>query len=227
MWYNYFNKDLQARKNMEIKVLYEDSDIIVCHKDAGILSEGEAQNSLPKMISDARNGETVFPVHRLDKETTGIIVYALNSRAAAALSKSIQDGAFKKEYLAIVHGNVSPDTDTLVDLLYYDRKRGKSYVVDRKRNGVREASLEYTVIKRENALSYLKILLHTGRTHQIRVQFASRSHILVGDRRYGAPKEDGNALALLAHKLTFPHPKTKEIMSFQSESSETFFHKSN
>ena len=212
---------------MDIKILYEDRDIIVCYKEAGLLSEGDTPVSLPKLLSAARQNVEVFPVHRLDKETAGVMVYALNSRSAAALSKSIQDGLLKKEYLAIVHGDVTPDTDTLTDLLYYDRQRGKSYVVDRKRNGVREASLEYTVLKRENGLSYLKILLHTGRTHQIRVQFATRRHVLVGDRRYGAPKEDGNAMALLAYKLSFPHPKTKEIMSFQNESQETFFDKFN
>ena len=212
---------------MDIKILYEDRDIIVCYKEAGLLSEGDTPVSLPKLLSAARQNVEVFPVHRLDKETAGVMVYALNSRSAAALSKSIQDGLLKKEYLAIVHGDVTPDTDTLTDLLYYDRQRGKSYVVDRKRNGVREASLEYTVLKRENDRSYLSILLHTGRTHQIRVQFATRRHVLVGDRRYGAPKEDGNAMALLAHSLSFPHPKTKEIMSFQGESQETFFDKFN
>lgn len=212
---------------MDIKILYEDRDIIVCYKEAGLLSEGDTPVSLPKLLSAARQNVEVFPVHRLDKETAGVMVYALNSRSAAALSKSIQDGLLKKEYLAIVHGDVTPDTDTLTDLLYYDRQRGKSYVVDRKRNGVREASLEYTVLKRENDRSYLSILLHTGRTHQIRVQFATRRHVLVGDRRYGAPKEDGNAMALLAYKLSFPHPKTKEIMSFQGESQETFFDKFN
>ena len=212
---------------MDIKIFYEDRDIIVCYKEAGLLSEGDAPVSLPKLLADARQNVEVFPVHRLDKETAGVMVYALNSRSAAALSKSIQDGLLKKEYLAIVHGDVTPDTDTLTDLLYYDRQRGKSYVVDRKRNGVREASLEYTVLKRENGRSYLSILLHTGRTHQIRVQFATRRHVLVGDRRYGAPKEDGNAMALLAYKLSFPHPKTKEIMSFQGESQETFFDKFN
>ena len=207
---------------MDIKILYEDRDVIVCYKEAGLLSEGNSPQSLPKLLSDARGGVEIFPVHRLDKETAGVMVYALNSRSAAALSKSIQDGLLKKEYLAIVHGDVTPDTDTLTDLLYYDRQRGKSYVVDRKRNGVREASLEYSVLKRENGLSYLKILLHTGRTHQIRVQFASRRHVLVGDRRYGAPKEDGNTLSLLAYKLSFPHPTKSTLMSFCATLTDTF-----
>ena len=202
---------------MEIKVLYEDTDIIVCHKDAGVLSEGDAQNSLPKMISDARNGETVFPVHRLDKESSGVIVYALNQKSAAALSKSIQENLLTKEYLAIACGEVEKDSDTLTDFLYYDRRRGKSYVVDRKRNGVREASLEYTVLKRENGLSYLKIRLHTGRTHQIRVQFASRAHALVGDRRYGAPKGESRQLCLLSYRLVFPHPTKKKDMCFEAK----------
>ena len=211
-----------------IEIIYEDKTIVVCIKPPEVISEVVEGSliSLPNILISENGYKELFTVHRLDKDVSGLIVYAKTKNAAAALSKQITEGIFSKEYVAAVEGQVNHN-DTLVDLLFFDRNKNKSYVVDRKRNGVREASLEYTVLKRENDRSYLSILLHTGRTHQIRVQFATRRHVLVGDRRYGAPKEDGNTLALLAHKLSFPHPTKKEIMSFQNESQETFFDKFN
>ena len=210
-----------------MKVIFCDNDIIVCHKEHGELSEcadDGAKDSLPKMLSaylsDIGEKSThVFAVHRLDKETEGVMVYARNSRAAAALSKSIGEGKLKKTYLALCHGEVFPDADHLCDLLYYDRKRGKSFVVTRERNGVRKAELDYRVIERKNGLSLIEVHLLTGRTHQIRVQFASRKHPLVADRRYGAPKGEYAQLGLLAKTLTFPHPTTNKIVTFECDAS--------
>ena len=208
-----------------MKVIFYDDDIIVCHKESGELSEcadENAHNSLPRLLSEHLRGigeqnAHVFAVHRLDKETEGVMVFARNSRAAAALSQSIREGKLEKTYLALCHGEVFPDTDKLCDLLYYDRKRGKSFVVTRERNGVRKAELEYRVLERKNGLSLLEVKLFTGRTHQIRVQFASRKHPLVADRRYGAPKGETEKLGLLAKTLTFPHPTTRKTVTFECD----------
>ena len=210
-----------------MKVIFCDNDVIVCHKDCGELSEcadESAKDSLPRLLSDylIESGEKnahVFAVHRLDRETEGVMVYARNSRAAAALSQSICEGKLKKTYFALCHGEIFPDADHLCDLLYYDRKRGKSFVVTRERNGVRKAELDYRVIERKNGLSLVEVELITGRTHQIRVQFASRKHPLVADRRYGAPKDDYTQLGLVAKTLTFPHPTTKKVITFECDAS--------
>lgn len=205
-----------------LDLLYYDTDIAVCVKPAGVVCEEAGEGSLPSLLANELKERgagdfTPLTVHRLDKETTGIIVYALNAKSAAALSLSLQNREIEKIYHALCVGNIEKDTDTLRDLLFYDRKRSKSYVVDRKRNGVKEALLDYTVIKRFADKTLLSVKLHTGRTHQIRVQFSSRGHALCGDRRYGAPAEYGNRLCLCATELSFPHPRTKKLLHFQIE----------
>ena len=207
-----------------LDLLYFDSDIAVCVKPAGVLSEGDGKNSMPYLLSlelkERGIDASVFVVHRLDKETEGLTVFALNEASAAALSRSFQNGDAVKIYHALCVGVIEKDADILCDLLFYDRGRGKSFVVDRERKGVRKASLEYSVLRRFSDRTLLSVRLHTGRTHQIRVQFASRGHALCGDRRYGAPSEYGNKLCLCAVSLSFTHPRTKERMSFETEMSD-------
>lgn len=207
-----------------LDLLYFDSDIAVCIKPAGVLSEGDGKNSMPYLLSlelkERGIDASVFVVHRLDKETEGLTVFALNEASAAALSLSFQNGDAVKIYHALCVGVIEKDADVLCDLLFYDRGRGKSFVVDRERKGVRKASLEYSVLRRFSDRTLLSVRLHTGRTHQIRVQFASRGHALCGDRRYGAPSEYGNKLCLCAVSLSFTHPRTKERMSFEIEMSD-------
>lgn len=204
-----------------LDLLYFDSDIAVCVKPAGVLSEGDGKNSMPYLLSlelkERGIDASVFVVHRLDRETEGLTVFALNEAAAAALSLSFQNGDAVKIYHALCVGVIEKDADVLCDLLFYDRGRGKSFVVDRERKGVRKASLEYSVLRRFADRTLISVRLHTGRTHQIRVQFASRGHALCGDRRYGAPSEYGNKLCLCAVSLSFTHPRTKERMSFEIE----------
>ena len=206
-----------------LDLLYFDSDIAVCVKPAGVLSEGDGKNSMPYLLSlelkERGIDASVFVVHRLDRETEGLTVFALNEASAAALSLSFQNGDAVKIYHALCVGVIEKDADVLCDLLFYDRGRGKSFVVDRERKGVRKASLEYSVLRRFSDRTLLSVRLHTGRTHQIRVQFASRGHALCGDRRYGAPSEYGNKLCLCAVSLSSPHPRTKERMSFETEMS--------
>ena len=204
-----------------MRIIFYDAHIIVCQKDAGELSEGEDTSALPTLLAsamkDAEEQTAVYPVHRLDRETVGVMVFARTSKAAAALSAMLNTDAFTKEYLALCHGKPDEDSATLTDLLFYDRRRGKSFVVDRQRAGVKEAVLDYTCLHTENDLSLLHIRLHTGRTHQIRVQLSSRRHPLAGDRRYGAPKSEYSTVALVAYRLSFKHPITHESMTFTAD----------
>ena len=202
------------------EILYYDEHIAVAKKPAGLLSEGEGKDSFPALLREelkALTGKdmTLYTVHRLDRETEGIMVYALSPSAAAALSKDITDGRWSKIYNARLCGTPEANSGRLCDLLYYYRARSKSFVVKGKRKGVKEAILDYEIISRDCGTSLVRVSLLTGRTHQIRVQFASRGLPLVGDRRYGAPAELGNRLALCACSLSFPHPKTREDLSFE------------
>ena len=176
-----------------MEILYTDQDIVVCVKPVGLDSETEVPTEL---------GGTVYPVHRLDKNVGGVMVFARTKRAAAALSQAIQVGAMIKEYLALVHGTPE-ETGDWEDLLWKDSAKNKVFVVRRERKGVKKARLEYKRLTAgENSL--VRIRLHTGRSHQIRVQFASRGFPLVGDHKYGA-RDDSPAPFLFSCKLTFPY----------------------
>ncbi len=197
--------------------LYLDRDLLVSVKPSGLRSEGEGADCFPTLLAAAlrEQGENdvLYPVHRLDRPTQGLMVFARTHAAAAALSTSLTGGSLRKEYLAVLHGSPEKASGTLSDWLFYDRKRGKSYVTDRPRKGVKEAILDYTVLSRQENLSLVHILLHTGRTHQIRVQFGSRGLPLCGDRTYGAPSST-YSLGLCAARLSFPHPITDQPLHF-------------
>lgn len=205
-------------KGSELKIYYKDEYVIVCEKEAGLLSEGEGKDCIPHLLAQEliANGEKseIFTVHRLDRETSGIMVYARTKESAASLSRAIVDGRFEKEYIAEIHGVPETSSGRLEDLLFYDRTKNRSYTVKRMRKGVKDAALEYEVVSSEDGISRVRVTLLTGRTHQIRVQFASRKMPLVGDRKYGAP-DTKRPLALRACMLSFPHPKTAEIMRFE------------
>ena len=204
-----------------IDILYHDEYIAVAVKPAGLLSEGQTEKDcFPAMLSKALEElrgrhVSVYTVHRLDRETEGIMVYALSSSAAATLSRDITEGKWQKIYNARLCGTPEAECGRLCDLLYYDRQKSKSFVVKAKRKGVKEAALTYKVISNGPQGTVVEIALETGRTHQIRVQFASRGMPLCGDRRYGAPAESGKTPALCACKLSFPHPKTREDLNFE------------
>ena len=205
-----------------VEILHLDEYIIAAIKPAGVISESNGRDGFPDLLTQELLEEqgksiTLYPVHRLDKETEGIMVYALSSETAAILSGDITDGVWEKTYVARVCGVPEKESDTLCDLLYYDRARSKSFVVQRERKGVKKAVLHYTVEAVEGGYSTVRVKLETGRTHQIRVQFASRGLPLGGDRRYGAPASSGKALALCACELKLRHPKTKEALEFKIE----------
>ncbi len=200
-----------------MNIIYRDEDIIVCVKPYGVLSESDSRGSESAIdiLKEIANSN-VYPVHRLDKTTGGVMVFALNSTAAANLSAQITKGEFNKEYLAVIKGEPQ-EAGNLKDLLYFDRRKNKSYAVKRKRAGVKEAELEYTLIEskkiKESECSLVKVKLVTGRTHQIRVQFASRGMSLCGDRRYGGIGICQN-IALWSYSLSFRHPTNKEVLNF-------------
>ena len=168
-----------------IPILYLDNAILVCVNPAGILSQGapEGGTDLPVLLSRQCGGQ-VYPIHRLDRGVGGVMVYARTKPAAGALSRAVQLGALKKEYLCIVSGGPEAAEGIYRDLLFHDSTRNKTFVVQRLRKGVKEASLSYRVLDTSGNRSLVRIQLHTGRTHQIRVQFASRGMPLLGDRKY-------------------------------------------
>lgn len=178
-------------------ILYSDKDIAVCVKPVGL----DAEQEVPAALKEALGGE-IFPIHRLDKNVGGVMVYARTKTAAAALSKAIQDGTMVKEYVALVHG-APPETGDWEDLLWKDSKKNKVYVVKRQRGGVKKARLEFSRLS-SGETSLVRIRLHTGRSHQIRVQFSSRGFPLVGDHKYGS-RDERTAPMLFSCCITFPY----------------------
>ena len=187
------------------EILYSDNQIIVCVKPVGLDSESE----FPAALKEQFGGE-IFPIHRLDKNVGGVMVYARTKQSAAALSKAVQEGIMVKEYVALVHGN-PPDSGDWEDWLFKDSRKNKVFVVKKERRGVKKARLEFQTLRRDgNAL--VRIRLHTGRSHQIRVQFSSRGFPLVGDHKYGS-RDEATAPMLFSCKLTVPHQGT--VRSFE------------
>ena len=193
-------------------IVFEASQILVCRKPAGVVSE---DGGLPELLKEQRGLPELYCVHRLDRETSGLMVYAKTGRAAAALSAAIAAREMRKEYLAVVPGE-APAAGEWRDLLYRDRQKNKSYVVKRTRRGVREAVLRFETLARQGGFCLVRIELETGRSHQIRVQFASRGFPLVGDGKYGSRDREA-PLALFAAALSFPHPVTGERLRFTAE----------
>lgn len=203
-----------------MKILFEDKDIIVCVKPCGLLSQSDSKGG-ESMIQRLEEycGGTVYPLHRLDREVGGVMVYAKSKTAAAVLSRDIAEQKFKKEYIALVHGTPETESGEMKDLLFKDSSKNKSFVVKRERKGVKKASLEYETLNKKQfenePYSVVKILLHTGRTHQIRVQFSSRKMPLAGDRKYGA-NDNFKQIGLWSYRISFNHPKTRETLIFSS-----------
>ena len=180
-----------------MEILFSDRNIAVCVKPVGLDSESD----VPAALKEALGGE-IFPIHRLDKNVGGVMVYARTKQAAASLSKAVQEGSMVKEYVALVHG-MPPESGDWEDLLWKDSKKNKVFVVKRMRGGVKKARLEFTRMS-AGETSLVHIRLHTGRSHQIRVQFSSRGFPLVGDHKYGS-KDAATAPMLFSCRIMFPY----------------------
>ena len=196
----------------ELRILYEDRYLVVCVKPVGVLSEdSESGRSLPRMLAEhyrqAGKPDYIATVHRLDKIVGGVMVLSRRREVTGRLTAAIAAHEITKEYLAVLRGHPQEPAATLTDLLFRDASHNKSYVVKRMRKGVREARLSYEEVGRTEALSLVRVQLYTGRTHQIRVQFASRGLPLLGDIRYGS-KDPGCTAALWSYHLGFRHPVT-------------------
>lgn len=200
-----------------MELIYHDDAIVVCLKPQRVLSTDEP-GGVPELVRQALGDENadVRTVHRLDRVVGGLMVLARSATAASELSRQIRENEFEKEYLAVIHGAPDNAAERLQDLLARDKARKMTMVVQGEGKGVQPASLSYRVLAQNNGLSRVRIQLETGRTHQIRVQFASRGMPLVGERKYST-LEDNCEIALWSYRLAFTHPQTGEQMEFVQE----------
>ena len=200
-----------------MRILYQDQDVLVCIKPPRILSTDEP-GGLPELLRQAMGDlkADVRTVHRLDRVVGGVMVLARNPKAASELSRQVREDEFQKEYLAVIHGAPEQPAGCLTDLLFRDKARKMTMVVSEPSKDVQPAALQYWVLNQAQEMSRVKVLLETGRTHQIRVQFASRGMPLVGERKYST-LEDPCQIALWSHRIGFTHPVTGEKMEFIEE----------
>lgn len=216
---------MEDGKNNMLKVLYEDNHIIVVEKPVNIPSQEDKTGDedmltiIKAYLKEKYNkpGDVYLGlVHRLDRPTGGVMVFARTSKAASRLSEQVRNKQIHKKYLAIVDGKMETQSGTFKDYLVKNERTNMSRIATEKDKNAKEAILDYEVVKynEEIDMSVVKIDLHTGRHHQIRVQFSSRGHSLSGDQKYGT-RGRGKQLALWAYSLSFIHPTTKEEMTFE------------
>ena len=197
-----------------LTILYLDDHIAVCVKPPRVLSTDEP-GGMPDLVRQTLGDPRadVRTVHRLDRVVGGVMVLARNAAAASELSRQIREGSFEKKYLAVVHGAPEEDSGELRDLLGRDKARKMTFVAEALGKGIQEAVLFYRVLNKTGDLSRVEVTLLTGRTHQIRVQFASRGQPLVGERKYST-LNDPCEIALWSCFLRFHHPVTGEELTF-------------
>ncbi len=195
-----------------MQIIFADQDIVVCVKPARILSTDEP-GGLPDLLRAQLDTRDFRTVHRLDRVVSGLMVVARNAAAASELSRQIREDAFQKEYMAVVHGKPAEESGRFCDLLGRDKARKMTYVASQPGKDIQPAALQYQLLRHQNGMSKVRILLETGRTHQIRVQFASRGLPLVGERKY-SELNDPCEIALWSYRLAFRHPATGKKMEF-------------
>ncbi len=205
-----------------IDVIYEDNHLLVVKKPINILSQGDNTNDLDmvnllkRYLKEKYNKPgNVFVglIHRLDRPVGGIMVFAKTSKCASRLSEQVRNKTIKKTYKAVIHKTMDKKEGTLKDYLYKNKKTNMVSVVTKNHKEAKDAVLDYKTLASNDEFSLVEIDLHTGRPHQIRVQFSSRNHPLYGDQRYGNSKV-GEQIALWSYKLEFNHPTTKERLVF-------------
>lgn len=210
-----------------MKVIYEDNQIIVVEKEPNIPSQSDKTGDedmlslVKKYIKEKYNkpGEVYIGlVHRLDRPVGGVMVFARTSKSASRLSEQVRNKTLQKTYIATVDGRFEKNKGTLENYLYKDERNNISRVVNQDKKNAKLAILDYEVLNYDEKrdLSVVKIKLHTGRHHQIRVQFAHAGHSLYGDQKYGV-RGKGKQIRLWAYKLTLEHPTKKEMMTFESK----------
>ena len=195
-------------------IVYQDKRIVVAVKPSGVVSTDEP-GGMPGLLRQALGTECIRTVHRLDAPVSGLMVFARSVYAAGELSRQIREGEFHKAYLAVLRGVPQESAGELTDLLGRDRARRMTYVASSPAKGVQEARLRYRVLGTAEGCALVRVELLTGRTHQIRVQFASRGLPLAGDRRYGAPDDPLSPIALWSSEVSFRHPETGTPMAFR------------
>mgnify|MGYP002799675465 FL=1 len=210
----------------ELTILYEDNHIIVVMKPQGLPSCGDESGD-DNMLEQVRRyvkekynkpgNVYIGLIHRLDRPTGGVMVFAKTSKAASRLAEQMRNGDFEKKYLAVLVGTPKEPKGTLVNYLKKNPVNNMVYICTQTTDGAKMASLEYRVLEEKGGYCLAEIKLHTGRTHQIRVQMAGISHPVYGDMRYGGENAKKGNLALWAYSLTFTHPVTKERLRFMLE----------
>ena len=209
----------------EPTVLYEDNHLLVVVKEQNLAScpdESGDRNMLDllkgyvKEKYQKQGNVYIGLVHRLDRPTGGVMVFAKTSKAAGRLSEQMRSGDFEKRYLAVLNGAPNPESGKLTGWLKKNTVNNMVYLSTEGTDGAKYAALDYRVLEKKVALALTEIKLHTGRSHQIRVQFAGIAHPVYGDMRYGGEYAQKGRLALWAYSLTFTHPVTKERMRFIS-----------
>ena len=209
-----------------MKILYEDKYLLVCEKPVGVESQASRNGKenmlglLSRRMQERGEDSYVGLVHRLDTATGGAMIYSKRENMTGKLSALVQSDDYKKTYLAVVHGVPTETQGEMRDLLYHDKQKNKSFVVAKSRTGVKEALASFRLIEsvtREDgeAMSLVEVELITGRTHQIRVQLASRKMPIVGDGKYGS-RDNHATCALWSHKVEFTHPVTNLKVQVES-----------
>ncbi|WAW14996.1 RluA family pseudouridine synthase [Peptostreptococcus equinus] len=216
---------------MDLKVIYEDNHLLVVEKPVNVLSQSDNTGEID-MISLCKDyikekynkpgNVFIGLVHRLDRPVGGVMIFARTSKAASRLSNQVRTRKISKSYRAVIVGKCEKSGD-YVDYLFKDKSKNMVKVVDKNYKGGKEAKLSYRLLdsqysdKIKMTLSLVNIDLHTGRSHQIRVQFSSRKNPLFGDQRYSKYAIVGQQIGLWSYKMQVDHPTTKERMTFISE----------
>lgn len=217
---------LEIKKSRPVDILYEDENLLAVNKPAGLLSldvTGRTEDTMLDRVNSflAERGEkTAYPVHRIDFNTSGILLLAKNGRAGEILDRMIKERKIRKSYLCVVKGRPSPDKGRLENQLFKDAKKNRVYVAEHTVKGSKTAITDYRVIASRDGLSLVECHLLTGRTHQIRCQMAHAGHPLLGDDKYGSKewnREKGERRQLLSsYKTTFDFGEEGSLLSYLS-----------